>query len=291
LPTPIFVVISLKKSRRLRKAVIILLLLAGFLLTPAGASIRSYAVMVPYSWIHYGNSVLKRNNIRFDIPGGIRTKKADWYPFVLTFNDDDGLSWFLEEEVEFTVLYNFGHYLIRQGTSSYYSPDSPYYSSFYGGYIVKPKSEARKFGFLENGAVDSTALARVPEYDQKYLVLSSLGCPPEKRVFSQNIVSEQYDVDYAGYQGWVRLDSEIETNSPAHESKEFMRGYLQYGRPLGRLDHDEDFPVINLKGRAYIRYFDELKATVVLFIMAPAWTTVNECDEEILSNTFILYEE
>ena len=39
---------------------------------------------------------------------------------------------------------------------------------------------------------------------------------------------------------------------------------------LGRLDHDEDFPVINLKGRAYIRYFDELKATVVLFIMAPA---------------------
>ena len=116
-------VISLKKSRRLRKAVIILLLLAGFLLTPAGASIRSYAVMVPYSWIHYGNSVLKRNNIRFDIPGGIRTKKADWYPFVLTFNDDDGCPVPGGGSGVYR-LYNFGHYLIRQGTSSYYSPDS-----------------------------------------------------------------------------------------------------------------------------------------------------------------------
>lgn len=242
--------------------------------------------MLPYNRMHQKDSVLDKNQIAFQIPGGRSTSKADWYPFVITFNDDKGLSNYLGESVEFTVLYNFGCFQFREGTSSYYNPESPYYSSFYGGYIVKPAVE-RKFGFLEDGTIHAEELAKVPEYDQKYLVLSSLGCPHQQRVFQEEIVSIQYNVDYAGYQSWVQMDSDIRTNSPVHEYQGFQQGYLQYGRPMGRFHYDEDFPVINLKGRVYVRYFEELQATIVLYAMASSWNTIEEIDQDILSQTEI----
>ena len=243
--------------------------------------------MGPYSSLHYRNSVLKKEQIRLRIPGGTETKKPDWYPFMITFNDDEGLSRYLGEEVEFTILYNFGHFLFLRGTSSYYDPDSAYYSSFYGGYVVKPRDEDRKFGFLPDGQVDLEEISMVPEFDQKALVLSSLGCPPEQRVFREDLDSVQYHVEYAGYADWVRIDSGIETNSPVHEVKKFQQGYLQYGKPMGRIPYQEDFPVIDLEGRVYVRYFEEFRATIVLYIMAPSWETVEECDREILSKTVI----
>jgi hypothetical protein len=283
-------IIPMKNRKRLMNAVLIVLLFITFLLSPAGAPLLSYAVMAPYSYMHQWDSVLSRNKIKLNIPGGAATKKPDWYPFVITFNDNDGLSAYLGEDVEFTVLYNFGHFPPRSGTSSYYDPASPYYSSFYGGYIVKltkPQSDDRRFGFLENGEINAEELSKIPEYDQKYLVLSSLGCPAEQRVFSENLLSASYHVNYAGYNDWVRIDSEIRTNSPAHELKGYQQGYLQYGKPLGRLGYEEDFPVISLKGRVYARYFDEYRAAIVLYIMAPSWETINECDRDILSKTSI----
>ena len=66
--------------------------------------------MLPYSRMHKRDSVLNKNRITFHIPGGSSTSKADWYPFVITFNDNRGLSSYLGESVEFTVLYSFGHF-------------------------------------------------------------------------------------------------------------------------------------------------------------------------------------
>ncbi len=277
----------MKKRKRLWILILVLLLCIALLLSPVGAPIRSYAVMRPYSSFCYRDSLMKTDSIRFRIPGGASTKKPDWYPFVITFNDDEGLSGYLGEQVEFTILYAFGHFSMRKGTSSYYDPGSDYYSSFYGGYVVKPRDKERKFGFLPDGKVNPEELSKVPEYDQKVLVLSSLGCPQEKRVFREEISSVQYHVEYAGYPDWVRIDSGIETNSPVHEYKGFRQGYLQYGKPMGRFQYHEDFPVIPLKGRVYVRYFEEFQATIVLYNMAPSWETVDECDREILSETSI----
>ena len=73
------------------------------------------------------------------------------------------------------------------------------------------------------------------------------------------------------------------TNSPAHEYQGFKQGYLQYGKPMGRFEYKEDFPVIDLKGRVYVKYFEELQATIVLYAMAPSWEVIEEVDREILS--------
>ncbi|MDD4680625.1 MAG: hypothetical protein PHP79_07035 [Clostridia bacterium] len=280
-----------RKRNRFFKAIIIIFMIAIFIFSPACASIRSYAVMFPYSYLHQRNSVLAKNQISFRIPGGKHTSQADWYPFVITFNASEGLSSYLGESVEFTILYNFGHFNFREGTSTYYDPNSPYYSSFYGGYIIKPADEGRKIGFQEDNTVNVEELAKITEYDQKYLVLSSLGCPVKQRVFNEEISTMQYEVEYAGYDNWVQVDSMIQTNSPVHEYREFQRGYLQYGKPMGRFHFVEDFPVINLNGRVYVRYFKDLQATVVLYIMAPSWITINEADEEILSKTEIGFSD
>lgn len=279
----------LKTSNKLFKAALISLLIIIFLLSPVSGVLRSCFIMLPYSYIHHRDSVIHKNQITFHIPGGWHTKKPDWYPFVITFNDDAGLSRYLGESVEFSVLYNFGYFQPIKGTSSYYNPQSPYFSSFYGGYMVKPALENRRFGFLEDGSINADELVKVPEYDQKYLVLPSLGCPPEKRVFQENVISIHNNVEYAGYNEWIQIDSEINTNSPVHEYQAFHQGYLQYGRPMGRFDFEEDFPVVELKGRVYVKYFEELKATIVLYALAPSWKVIEEVDKEILSQTELSY--
>jgi hypothetical protein len=275
----------LQSSNRLLKAALIILIIIIVIVSPVGVVIRSGFIMLPYSCMHQRDSVLHKSQITFRIPGGWRTKKPDWYPFVITFNDDEGLSEYLGESVEFTVLYNFGHFQLSKGTSSYYNPNSPYYSSFYGGYIVKPAADDRRFGFLEDGSINTDELVKVPEFDQKYLVLPSLGCPIEQRVFQEEVTSVKGDVKYAGIDGWTRVDSEIMTNSPVHEYRGFERGYLQYGKPMGRFEYSEDFPVIQLKGRVYARYFEELHATIVLYAMASSWEVIDEVDREVLSHT------
>ena len=277
----------MKKRKRLWILILVLLLCIALLLSPVGAPIRSYAVMRPYSSFCYRDSLMKTDSIRFRIPGGASTKKPDWYPFVMTFNDNEGLSGYLGEQVEFTILYNFGHFPLWKGTSSYYDPGSDYYSSFYGGYIIKPGDKCRRFGFLPDGEINAEEIVKVPEYDQRALVLSSIGCSWEQSVFREEISSIQYAVQYAGYRDWARIDSGIRTNSPVHQYRGFQQGYLQYGRPQGRFSYSGDFPVIDLKGRVYVRYFEEYQATIVLYIMAPSLDTVNECDREILSKTII----
>lgn len=272
--------------RKLISIFIIFLVLLYILLSPTTASLRSYAVIYPYSRILERKSTLNKNKIVFKIPGGRLTKKHDWYPFVVLFNDDEGMSSYLGEEVEFTVLFNFAAFEKGKGSSSYYNPESPYYSGFYGGYIIKPKAD-KIFGFKSDGSIDEEEISKVPRYDQLRLVLPSIGCPYKDRVFDEFIKSIEYNVEYLGYKDWVAVDSEIETTSPIHEYGSFHRGYIQYGSPQGRFFHDKDFPKIELKGRVYIRYFEEHDATFVLYIMAPEWKTIDECDREILSHSII----
>jgi hypothetical protein len=67
----------------------------------------------------------------------LTTIEKDWYPFVITFNDDEGFSNFIGRDLNYTVLYNFGAFEYLNGASMIYNPQSQYYSSFYGAYFIK----------------------------------------------------------------------------------------------------------------------------------------------------------
>jgi len=250
--------------------------------------LRSYIVMFFYSKVHEKESLLDGYDMDLRIPGGLSTKNRDWYPFVMTFNDNTGFSRYLNKDTSLTILYNFGHFKVKDGSSSYYDPNSKYFSSFYGGYLVKNNEEyPSPFGFYSNGTVNIEEISLVPKYDQEELVLSSLGCPRSKMLFDVSIDSIKYDVNYINLEGWTRIDSTISTNSPVHSFTKNHTAYIQYGKPIPRYNNGEDFPIITLKGRTYAKYLKDYKMSIFLYILAPNIDTIEECDRDILSKTVL----
>ncbi|SHK07748.1 hypothetical protein [Paramaledivibacter caminithermalis] len=241
-----------------------------------------------YSKVHEKESILNKYNIIFDIPGGLSTKSKDWYPFVMIFNDNAGFSKYIGKNLSLTILYNFGHFKFKDGSSSYYDPNSKYYSSFYGGYLVKNNSSDKSaFGFYNDGTVNLEEISSVPKYDQERLVLSSLGCPKEKMRFDVSIDSIEYNVNYITHNNWIKIDSTIITNSPIHKSTKNHTAYIQYGKPIDKYYAGEDFPTIILKGRTYVKYFKEYNISIFLYVLAPDITTIEECDKNLLSKTIL----
>lgn len=239
-----------------------------------------------YSKIHEKESLLNQHDITLKIPGGLSTKSTDWYPFVMTFNDDVGFSRYFGKDTSLTILYNFGHFELKDGSSSYYNPNSKYFSSFYGGYLVKNNEASDPpFGFHSDGSINIEEISLVPKYDQEVLVLSSLGCPSSKIKFDVSIDEIQYGVNYVNHEGWTKVDSTIITNSPVHSFKQNQMSYIQYGKPIERYYSDEDFPITTLRGRTYVKYLKEHNMSLFLYVLAPTTDTIEECDKHILSKT------
>lgn len=250
-------------------------------------TLKSYIIMYPYSYYNKLNSITHKKNIKFYIPGGLTTREKDWYPFIMTFNDNEGFSKYIRKKLSLTIFYNFGHFKYKEGLSSYYDPTSPYYSSFYGGYVIyNNENPDDPYGFDINGKIKIEELESIPKYDQTRLVLPSLGCPQNKIFFKSKIDKIKYNIDYLGTKGWTKIDSTITTNGPNHKYKKNYLGYIQYGKPLADYS-GEDFPLVNLKGRIYAKYFSDYKMTFILYIMAPNIDIIEECDKNILSKSKI----
>ncbi|SHH25286.1 hypothetical protein SAMN02745135_00208 [Caloranaerobacter azorensis DSM 13643] len=265
----------------------IILFILFFLKTNIYYTLRSYIVMYPYSYYNKLNSIPYKRNIRFYIPGGTITKEKDWYPFVLTFNDNEGFSRYAGRKLSLTIFYNFGHF--RNGFSSYYDQNSRYYSSFYGGYVIYNSKDADDpYGFDIDGKIRIKELESIPRYDQTRLVLPSLGCPEHKIYFKSKIDKIEYNIEYLGINDWVKIDSTVVTNGPNHKYRKKHLGYIQYGKPPDNYSGD-DFPLVILKGRIYAKYFDDYKMTIILYIVAPNIDTIENCDRNILSKCKINY--
>lgn len=276
------------KKKFLTFILILLLVFITIANTSLWFPLRSYFAMFFYSKMHHKESLLNKYNINFDIPGGLSTKKKDWYPFVMVFHDNIGFSSYSNKDLSLTILYNFGHFILKDGSSSYYDPNSKYYSSFYGGYLVKNNGISEPpFGFYDDGTFNISEISLVPKYDQEQLVLSSLGCPKEKMKFDVSIDNIEYGINYINHRNWVKVDSTITTNSPIHKLTKDHIAYIQYGRPLDRYYEDEDFFTITLKGRTYVKYFEDYNMSIFLYILAPNITTIEECDNDILSKTVL----
>ena len=283
---------------------IIIGLLAIFLWSPLSKYPISLAVMKVYSAVHERDSLIEQKGISLEIPGGGATKEKDWYPFVMTFNDSAGFRRFLKGQVggapydmekppELTILYNFPAFDVLEGCSALYDPESPYYNSFYGAYLLTGRTaKGAPYGFSSDGSLDLEAASQVPKFDFQRLVLADLGIRPEAQVFDWKIQSVRKNVDYVGSSGWTRLDASLTVNGVIHRREKFRRSYLQYGRcAYDPKDYGlEDFVPVHMKGRLYAKYFEEWNTGIFFYIMTANEQALERCDAEILSESILVIE-
>ena len=263
-----------------------LLALLLFLWSPFSHYPLSLAVMRVYSGVHQRDSLAAQKEIELTLSGGAQTPQDDWYPFVMTFNAGPSFSAFVgEEDLELSVLYNFPAFDRLRGCSRLFDPHSPYYSSFYGAYLVSGRDgEGNPYGFTAAGRLDVKKAAEVPQFDYQRLVLADFGAREGELIFDWSVESVEEDLFYAGSEGWTRVDADLTTNGAGHEAEGFCRSYLQYGVPAFVSEEDrEPFQPIQMKGRVYGKYFPQWETGIFFYVMAADETVLEDCDREILS--------
>ena len=269
----------------------ILALLLLFCISPFSRVLYSMAVMGVYSKTNETTSLLHTKNIDLSIPGGLSTLQSDWYPFVMTFEANNGFRRFTgDSSLSLTILYNFPACSPLKGCSRLYDTSSPYYNSFYGAYVVKD-TDGGTYGFTRqsDGTLypDAAAVAEVPKYDFWQLVLSEFGLTTKNAVFDWTISDISTPLSYAGEDGFYRMDATLTVNGSSHEYNGFTPSYLQYGKP--------NFPVTNelapvqMYGRLYGKYLEEKQISLFFYIVAADKEVLEKCDKEILSESILQY--
>ena len=282
----------MKRARKfLVKICVVVIVMFAFnvLGYPFWDTLKSYGVMYIYDKYVYQNSYLNKAHINFSIPAGLSTKDKDWYPIMLHHDASRTFAKYTDRNLSCMILYSFGAFDFMKGSSSFYDTNSPFQGAFYGGYVILDHSPASApYGFHPNGELNVEEIETIPYIDQTKLVLPSVGCPSEIITFEpldMNILKNQ---SYLGLDNWTRIDSLIKTNTPSHGYKgKAEYGYLQYGKPHKSYHIDEDYPIQLLKGRMYIKYIPEFKATFILYVMAKDEEIINSCDQNLLSKAVI----
>ena len=260
------------KKRKIKY--IILFVILAVILCALLPSTRSYVVMRVYSVMENSKSVMHENNFKIDMHSS-----KEWYPFVITFNPVNFGKW-SRTGADMSIMYNFARFNSKTLSSDIFNAESDKHSSFYGAYAL---SQSDGYFGYENGSVDVDEIILTFIYDYKYLVLEDLGCSnPTFKVLDLQITD---DVNYLDIDGWTKIDAEINTNAMLHNYEERHTSYMQYGKPSQ--EAKEDFPVIKMYGRLYIKAFDEYNSTIIIYVMSPSMDTINQCDNEILTNTSI----
>lgn len=280
---------QLKQKRYLAGRILALLLL--FCLSPLSRVFYSMAIMRVYSKMNENTSLLTSESIELSIPGGLSTPHSDWYPFVMTFEANNGFRRFTgDSSLSLTILYNFPAFSPMKGCSKLYDTASPYYNSFYGAYLVKD-TDGGAYGFTKqaDGTLfpDTVAVAEVPKYDFWQLVLSEFGLTNKNAVFDWNITHISEPLSFAGEDGFYRMDASLTVNGSSHEYHSYTPSYLQYGKP--------NFPVtdalapVQMYGRLYGKYLEEKQVSLFFYIVAADKEVLEDCDKEILSQSMLRY--
>lgn len=278
-----------KKSKALLIFTASLLLFTLLATAPFTRVLYSTAIMSVYSGICEKESLLVSEDIDLHIPGGLRTLKSDWFPLVMTFHPGESFGRSVGKDCSLTILYNFPAFSPVKGCSRLYDSESPYYSSFYGAYLVKSD---RPYGFVLNEKGEITGVheedtAAVAKYDYKTLVLADFGLSYGDFVFEFEATDKQDGVSYAGSEGWYRIDAEMTVNGCAHKKESFAQSYLQYGVPS--FEADEPFYPVKMYGRMYGRYLEEKNVSVFFYIIAASKDVLEDCDKQLLSKSSMDY--
>jgi len=279
----------LKQKRYVTGRILALLLL--FCLSPVANVFYSMAVMGVYSAMNEKTSLLATEGIDLTIPGGLTTARSDWYPFVMTFEANNGFRRFTgDSSLSLTILYNFPAFSPVKGCSRLYEETSPYYNSFYGAYLVKD-TDGGTYGFTKqaDGTLlpDADAVAEVPKYDFWNLVLAEFGLTRQNAVFDWNITEVSEPLSYVGEDGFYRMDATLTVNGAAHVYDGFTPSYLQYGTP----NYLTEAPLepVTMYGRLYGKYLEEKGVSLFFYIVAANKEVLEACDKEILAKSTLNY--
>lgn len=242
--------------------------------------------MSVYSYLCKKDSFTNTLGIDIKMPGGLSTAKKDWYPFVMTFDDNKGFSNYVKRNMHYTVLYNFGAFEYLNGASSLYNPDSDYYGAFYGAYFVQELDNPdHPFGFDDQGNVHIEEAVLPGTYDINELVLGGFGLYDP---ISSYIVDDVKQVEtFINYSNWTVIDATITTHGPNHKYTKKQQAYIQYGKPPAKYNKGEDFPVTEFKSRFYLKYVEEKKCTVFLYVIGPHNKMIEACDENFLQKSVL----
>ncbi len=268
-----------KKKRRFIILVCFLILLAALILSPVFPYVRSLAVMSFYSPYCAKNSIMKSQSFELKIPSG-----DGWYPFVMTYEADEAFSSYIGiPDTKLTILYNFPAFSPKNGCSGLFDESSPYYSSFYGAYLVR-RADGQPYGISPDmKAPDEKSVSDIAKFDLFTLAMGDLGLTSDKQVFKYLTASEQADQSFLGYDGWTKLSSDLTCNGMNHNSKGFASSYLQYGSP--NFPVSSDFAPIEMKSAVYAKYFPEWGTTVYFYVMSPSQEVCEDCVLTILSKS------
>ena len=261
---------------------VLILLCALFLTLPFNKVFLSLGVMSIYSHRNVHEYVQTGSGLTPEIPGGLKTAKSEWYPKVLCYYADDFFSP-SGEGFKLTVFYNFPAFDFTKGCSRLYDPESPYYCSFYGAYILK--GEENCYGFDEEGELEEFAVAAVARYDYQQLVLRDFGLNYSEAVFDFTVEKTEKDWFYAESEGWTRVDAKVRVNGCAHKKDDFALSYLQYGSP--GFEVEQSFAPVELFGRIYGKTFEEEKTSLFFYILCADRQALEDCDRQILSKSRI----
>lgn len=277
-------------KRRMLIFVPLLILVILMRLSPVYYGIRSVVVMWPYSRYHESMSLIKQHDFHLKMPTDSKEEKDRWYPLMLVFQDSNGFSNWTGGPWDLTVLYRFGGFELLKKNAAYFDRESSRFSSFYGAYLIRNTDESGNiYGYDESGQMIPEDFMRVTEYDQRFLVMPSLGLSHREVVFEVDMLEKQQDVTYLQRESWTRVDALIKTNSPEHHYAEHQQGYLQYGLPLPPPKGKNDFYPVTLYGRIYATVIESHDLTLALYILAPDQKTLEEVDSRHLSRTEISY--
>lgn len=246
-----------RRSKKTYYWAISILVIILFVISPLFQVVKSYAVMSVYSEYHKINSAIYKEGIRIHIPGGTRTLKKDYYPFVMTYDTSEEFSHHMNESIDLVILYNFGAMEWLKGASVLYDAQSPFYNSFYGAYIARYKDMDKQYGMNSDKSLNVEEIMEVTDFDLKHLVLESVGS--KEPVLEYEIIQTEDEkmitIDGAEYQV---MDAKLKMSGMWHQVKNDYTAYLQYGKPTLIEGDTQSFETVEGFGRIYIR-FDEVK--------------------------------
>ena len=192
-----------------------------------------------------------------------------------------------------SIYYNFGAFDLIKGCSRIYDPASPFYSSFYGAYVVR-NADGSPYGFMTNGDVqdqeltaDADAISRIARLDFSWLVLADFGLAEADQVFEWSEEGRRTGLDFAGSGGWTRIDASLFVNGMAHaERRPNPRSYLQYGAPA--FPAEDEFAPVQMRGIIVGKYFPEKSLSIFFYVISPDAEVCRDCLENILSESTLV---
>lgn len=260
---------SKRKKRWLAIAFVVLVLIVNLCFNPWCARWRSLAVMSGYTLSNQRSSLPHDLGIKAEMP----LSDTDMYPLMITFNDDRGMSSWLDHPVRFTVDFTFADFDIRRGSSRIFDPNDPLYGAYVGAYYLQGLGRE----------LTSEEITSVAEFDQRYLALPALGLHSADSTFTTSEVSSQ--ATQFNSRNWTNHHASVLTNCPDHQADKSLASYLQFGRPP---DTDSHYPLCQMDAQIDVIYFPDSDLTIGLYVLTTSEQQTATLRNEISLSTQIV---